>query len=57
MKAGIAAESSDLVHHLLWDSALKAVIVLVAVAVLALGMTLIWRRVGRKDDPHGGAGD
>ncbi|MFF1919141.1 hypothetical protein ACFVW8_00995 [Streptomyces sp. NPDC058221] len=53
----VAAESSDLVHHLLVDSALKAVIVVVALAVLALGMTVIWRKAGRADDRPGAPDD
>lgn len=45
--SGLAAESSDLLHHLLLDRAIKVVIVVVAVSVLALGMTVIWRRAER----------
>ncbi|MFE1907425.1 hypothetical protein ACFW96_27685 [Streptomyces gardneri] len=44
---GLGAESSDLLHHLLMDRAIKAVIVVAALGVLALGMTVIWRRTGR----------
>ncbi|MBN0049296.1 hypothetical protein JS756_35615 [Streptomyces actuosus] len=45
--SGLAAESSDLLHHLLLDRAIKVVIVVVAVSVLALGMAVIWRRAER----------
>ncbi|WP_406505439.1 hypothetical protein [Streptomyces sp. NBC_00212] len=44
---GLGAESPDLLHHLLLDRAIKVVIVVVALGVLALGMTVIWRRAGR----------
>lgn len=47
---GLAADSSDLLHHLLLDRAIKAAIVLAALVVLALAMTLIWRHTGRTDD-------
>jgi hypothetical protein len=47
--AGIAAESSGLVHHLLMDSVIKVVIVVVALAILALGMTVIWRKAGSRE--------
>ncbi|MFI5987076.1 hypothetical protein ACIBEA_40205 [Streptomyces sp. NPDC051555] len=43
----LAAESSDLLQHLLLDRALKVVIVVVALGILVLGMTVVWRRVGR----------
>ncbi|MFD5408972.1 hypothetical protein ACFV4Q_02360 [Streptomyces nojiriensis] len=43
----LGAESSDLLHHLLLDRAIKVVIVVVALGILALGMTVIWRRAGR----------
>ncbi|MBT2385624.1 hypothetical protein [Streptomyces sp. ISL-11] len=54
---GAATESSDVVHHLLVDSAIKVVIVVVALAVLAVGMTALWRTVGRGGDRSGGADD
>ncbi|MFD7976135.1 hypothetical protein [Streptomyces sp. NPDC059071] len=41
-----AADSSGLLQHLLLDRALKVVIVVAALGVLALGMTVIWRRAG-----------
>ncbi|GAA2662296.1 hypothetical protein [Streptomyces vastus] len=44
---GLGAESSDLLHHLLLDRAIKVVIVVLALGILALGMTVIWRRAGR----------
>ncbi|WP_329467980.1 hypothetical protein [Streptomyces sp. NBC_01431] len=43
----LEAESSELLHHLLLDRAIKVVIVVVALGILALGMTMIWRRTGR----------
>ncbi|WP_018540687.1 MULTISPECIES: hypothetical protein [unclassified Streptomyces] len=45
---GLAAGSSELIEHLLLDSVLKIVIVVAALGLLALGMTLIWRRAGRR---------
>ncbi|MFD8547855.1 hypothetical protein [Streptomyces sp. NPDC059649] len=42
--------ASDLAHHLLVDFALKILIVVVALVVLGLGMTVIWRRVGRAEE-------
>ncbi|UZJ29350.1 hypothetical protein [Streptomyces endophytica] len=39
--------ASALAHHLLMDFAIKILIVVVALVVLGLGMTVIWRRVGR----------
>ncbi|MFG2135390.1 hypothetical protein [Streptomyces sp. NPDC048650] len=52
--SNLAMTSADLVPHLLADLAVKAVIVLVAVVLLALGMTLLWRRVGKGGDRRGG---
>ncbi|MFJ8210753.1 hypothetical protein [Streptomyces sp. NPDC096033] len=51
----LAADHSDLLRHLLLDTALKAAIVAAALTVLALGMRAIWRRAGRgpRDSPHG----
>ena len=43
----LGMESSELLHHLLLDRALKVVIVVVALGILALGMTVIWRKAGR----------
>ncbi|MFI9047945.1 hypothetical protein [Streptomyces sp. NPDC053427] len=43
----LAMDSSELVSHLLTDLVIKAVIVLAAVAVLALGMAMLWRRAGK----------
>ncbi|MEK8143278.1 hypothetical protein NKH18_17495 [Streptomyces sp. M10(2022)] len=57
MMPGLAADSDELVHHLLVDSAVKAAIVVVALAVLALGMIVIWRKTGRVDDRPGGTDD
>ncbi|MFJ8748465.1 hypothetical protein ACIREO_03840 [Streptomyces sp. NPDC102441] len=45
----LGAGSSDLLQHLLLDRALKAVIVVAALSVLALGMAVIWRRTGRAE--------
>ncbi|WP_354637647.1 hypothetical protein [Kitasatospora camelliae] len=45
--ATLAAESSELLQHLLLDRALKVGIVLLALAVLAVGLAVIWRRTGR----------
>ncbi|MFC5723907.1 hypothetical protein ACFP1Z_27450 [Streptomyces gamaensis] len=42
-----AADSSSLLHHLLMDYVVKGVIVVVALAVLAIGMVVVWRRAGR----------
>ncbi|MFE4683354.1 hypothetical protein ACFRNJ_21375 [Streptomyces sp. NPDC056721] len=47
MMSGLGAESSDLLHHLLLDRAIKVVIVAVALGILALGMAVMWRRAGR----------
>ncbi|WP_185909429.1 hypothetical protein [Streptomyces sp. WAC01280] len=46
----LGAESSELLHHLLVDRAIKVVIVVLALSILALGMTVIWRRAGRAKD-------
>ncbi len=43
----LGAPSSELLHHLLLDRALKAGIVVVALGLLALGMMVTWRRYGR----------
>ncbi|MFJ7206927.1 hypothetical protein ACIQWR_25765 [Streptomyces sp. NPDC098789] len=51
----LAAESSDVLQHLLLDRALKVVIVVVALGVLALGMKVIWRRVGRVKERSDGS--
>jgi hypothetical protein len=60
---GLALDASDLAHHLLLDYAAKALIVVVALIVLAVGMTVIWRRTGhgandagRRDTGHRGPG-
>ncbi|WP_431676528.1 hypothetical protein [Kitasatospora sp. KL5] len=53
---GLAVESSELLHHLLLDRAVKAAIVVVALGVLALGMAAIWRRAGRGKDRGDSAG-
>lgn len=45
----LAAESSDLLHHLLPDRAIKVVIVVVALGILALGMTVTRRRTRRAE--------
>ncbi|MFE1773839.1 hypothetical protein [Streptomyces sp. NPDC059008] len=50
---GLAVDASDLAHHLLLDYAAKALIVIVALIVLAAGMTVIWRRAGRGVDDAG----
>ncbi|MFE7612511.1 hypothetical protein [Streptomyces celluloflavus] len=44
---GLGAESSELLHHLLLDRAIKVVIVAVALGILAFGMAALWRRAGR----------
>ncbi|MFE7313608.1 hypothetical protein ACFU7T_10945 [Streptomyces sp. NPDC057555] len=44
---GLAMESSELLYHLLLDRAIKVVIAVVALGVLALGMAAIWRKAGR----------
>ncbi|MGX1849842.1 hypothetical protein [Streptomyces sp. NPDC055299] len=49
---GAGSEGSDLVAHLVADAAIKGVIVLVALIVLALGMVLLWKRVGRAEPPR-----
>ncbi|WP_433855036.1 hypothetical protein [Streptomyces kronopolitis] len=46
-EGGEGAEGSDLVAHLVADAAIKGAIVLVALIVLALGMVLLWKKVGR----------
>lgn len=40
-------DGAGLLHHLLVDQAIKVALVLVALLVLALGMTLIWKKAGR----------
>ncbi|MFF0431315.1 hypothetical protein ACFYU9_03655 [Streptomyces sp. NPDC004327] len=47
----LALESSELLHHLLLDRALKVVIVVAALTVLALGLRALWRRAGRTNRP------
>ncbi|MFI1160101.1 hypothetical protein [Streptomyces sioyaensis] len=49
---GEGGGGSDLVAHLVADAAIKGVIVLVALIVLALGMVLLWKRVGRAEPPR-----
>ncbi|GAA2079586.1 hypothetical protein GCM10009801_37260 [Streptomyces albiaxialis] len=44
--ATATALASGLVTHLLLDRLLKAGIVLAALLVLAIGMTVVWRRTG-----------
>ncbi len=39
-------DGSELVHHLLTDLLIKAAIVLGAVAILIVGMVVLWRRLG-----------
>ncbi|MFE5716770.1 hypothetical protein ACFQ7J_38855 [Streptomyces sp. NPDC056501] len=46
----LAAQSSDLLHHLLLDRAIKVAIVVAALGILTLGMTVLWRRAGRAKD-------
>lgn len=41
-------ESSEFLHHVLVDFAIKAGIVVVALAVLAVGMRAIWRGSPRR---------
>ncbi|WP_275466888.1 hypothetical protein [Streptomyces noursei] len=43
----LAAGASDLLEHLLLDRIIKIAIVLAALGVLAVGMRLLWRRVGQ----------
>ncbi|MGC0421229.1 hypothetical protein [Embleya sp. AB8] len=57
MMTGITAESSNLAHHLLMDTVIKVVLVVVALVVLAIGMVVIWRRAGRPNDRSGGTDD
>lgn len=38
---------SKLLDHLLSDFLIKGVIVVIALLVLALGMVVIWKRIGR----------
>ncbi|MFJ9854238.1 hypothetical protein [Streptomyces sp. NPDC101150] len=52
--AQLAMDSSELVSHLLTDLVIKAVIVLAAVTVLALGMVTLWRRAGKGGDRGAG---
>lgn len=46
---GEGSEGAGILQHLLIDRAIKIGIVLVALIVLALGMALIWKRVGRAE--------
>ncbi|CAM5239598.1 hypothetical protein [Streptomyces narbonensis] len=46
----LAADPSGLLHHLLPDRAIKVAVVVAALGVLALGMTVLWRRAGRAKD-------
>ncbi|MFJ9415621.1 hypothetical protein ACIRPT_15815 [Streptomyces sp. NPDC101227] len=50
----LAMDSSELAAHLLTDLVIKAVIVLAAVTVLALGMVMLWRRAGKGGDRGAG---
>ncbi|MFK0293244.1 hypothetical protein ACIQU6_22575 [Streptomyces sp. NPDC090442] len=45
--SGLAMGSSELLHHLLIDRAIKIAIVAAALGVVALGMAAIWRWAGR----------
>lgn len=40
--------TTDLLHHLLLDRALKAAIVLAALTALTAGLTTLWRRTTRR---------
>lgn len=51
---GEGGDGSDILAHLLADAAIKGVIVIVALIVLALGMVLIWKKVGRAGEPDRG---
>ncbi|MGW5421252.1 hypothetical protein [Streptomyces sp. NPDC003943] len=48
----LATESSELLTHLLVDRAIKVVIVVAALTVLALGLRTVWRRAGRTNKPR-----
>ncbi len=52
MMAGPTAMSSDLIEHLLLHRAIEVSIVIVALAALALGMRVIWRRAGHTRNPE-----
>ena len=54
---GLAVESSELLHHLLLDRAIKIGVVVAALVVLALGMAVIWRRAGRREERSDRADD
>lgn len=42
----IPLDGSELVHHLLTDLLIKTAIVIGAVVLLAVGMVVLWRRLG-----------
>ncbi|MFF5205915.1 hypothetical protein [Streptosporangium sp. NPDC000396] len=42
-------DGSKILEHLLSDFLIKGVIVVIALLVLALGMVVIWRKVGKGD--------
>ncbi|MFC9742189.1 hypothetical protein ACFVKC_30295 [Streptomyces noursei] len=47
MVTALAGQASDLLERLLLDRIIKISIVLAALGVLAVGMRLLWRRVGQ----------
>ncbi|MER7009202.1 hypothetical protein ABT297_40010 [Dactylosporangium sp. NPDC000555] len=44
----LAGDGIELLEHLLIDRLMKVAIVVIALAVLALGMVIIWRIGGRR---------
>ncbi|MFD9267267.1 hypothetical protein ACFWB1_01540 [Streptomyces goshikiensis] len=52
MMTGPTAMSSDLIGHLLLHRAIEVSIVIVALAVLALGMRVVWRKAGCTRNPE-----
>ncbi|MER7985293.1 hypothetical protein ABTY53_06770 [Streptomyces noursei] len=52
----LAAAASDLLEHLLLDRIIKIAIVLAALGVLAVGMRLLWRKVGQPKGDRGASG-
>ncbi|MFG2533526.1 hypothetical protein [Streptomyces sp. NPDC048516] len=51
---GEGDQGSGILAHLLADAAIKGVIVIVALIVLALGMVLLWKKAGRAGEPDRG---
>lgn len=49
----LADDGAEILEHILLDRLVKIAIVLVALALLGIGMTVIWRVTGRDRRPPG----